>query len=213
MPAAVVSYDTAIPLITQVEYQAFQDAYDFFNAALFGAGLPQVLITLHRRAHSKGNFAPERFDGRLATDAVHELALNPDHFVDRSDIEILSTLVHEQVHVWQQTHGTPSRRGYHNREWADHMQQVGLYPSSTGEPGGKETGQRVSHYIVPDGPYAQAYARLEATGFLLHWQSKPDSSAARRKRRARRNTPVLAAASMPGPSQTWCSSVGTARRR
>ena len=62
------------------------------------------------------------------------------------------------------------------------MKQIGLAPSSTGEPGGKETGQRVSHYIVPDGPYAQAYAQLEATGFLLHWQSKPDSGAARGKK-------------------------------
>jgi hypothetical protein len=178
---SIVSYDTEAPLITQVEYQAFQEAYDFFNVALFGGGLPQVLVTLQRRARSKGYFAPDRFDGRLATHAVHELALNPDHFVGRSDIEILSTLVHEQVHVWQQTHGTPPRRGYHNREWADHMKTVGLAPSSTGEPGGKETGQRVSHWIVPAGPYAQAFSQLEATGFLLHWQSKPDGSAARGK--------------------------------
>ena len=70
MHDGVVSYDTAAPLITQVEYQAFQDAYDFFNAALFGARLPQVLVTLQRRAYSKGYFAPERFDGRLATVAV-----------------------------------------------------------------------------------------------------------------------------------------------
>jgi hypothetical protein len=170
-----------MPLITQLEYKAFQYAYDFFNMALFGDSLPQVLITLHRRAHSKGYFVPERFDGRLDPSAVHELALNPDQFTDRDDCEILSTLVHEQVHVWQQTYGTPSRRGYHNREWADHMKQVGLAPSSTGEPGGKETGQRVNHYIVEGGPYAQAYAHLAATGYVLHWQSKPESVQGRGK--------------------------------
>jgi hypothetical protein len=58
-----------------------------------------VLVTLQRRGGSKGYFAPERFDGRLVSGGVHELALNPDAFVDRSDVEILSTLVHEQVHV------------------------------------------------------------------------------------------------------------------
>ena len=177
-----VSYDTIPPLVTQVEYQAFQDAYDFFNAVLFEGRLPQVLITLQRRAGMRGYFHAERFDGRRATNAVHELALNPNTFVARSDIEILSVLVHEQVHVWQHTYGTPSRRNYHNREWADHMQALGLYPSSTGEPGGKETGQRVSHWIVPEGVYARAYAQLEATGFCLHWQSKPDESAARGKK-------------------------------
>jgi hypothetical protein len=37
---------------------------------------------------------------------AHELALNPDVFTGRSDELILSTLVHEMVHVWQETHGT-----------------------------------------------------------------------------------------------------------
>jgi hypothetical protein len=45
---------------------------------------------------------------------------------------ILSTLVHEMVHVWQETYGNPSRRGYHNRQWAEKMREVGLQPSSTG---------------------------------------------------------------------------------
>lgn len=62
------------------------------------------------------------------------------------------------------------------------MHTVGLHPSATGEPGGTETGQRMSHYILPEGPYAQAYAQLAATGFCLHWQSTPDADAARGKR-------------------------------
>ena len=51
------------------------------------------------------------------------------------------------------------------------MKEIGLQPSSTGEPGGKETGQTVSHYIIPGGRYAKAYAKLKAKGFQLHWQS------------------------------------------
>jgi hypothetical protein len=38
------------------------------------------------------------------------------------------------------------------------MERVGLMPSSTGEPGGKRTGQKVSHYILADGPFARAFA-------------------------------------------------------
>jgi len=42
-----------------------------------------------------------------------------------------------------------------------------------GEPGGKETGQSVTHYIFPGGAYATAYAKLKGRGFQLHWQSAP----------------------------------------
>ena len=55
------------------------------------------------------------------------------------------------AHVWQETMGEPSRRGYHNRQWAEKMREVGLQPTSTGEPGGMETGQAVTHYIIPEG--------------------------------------------------------------
>jgi hypothetical protein len=32
------------------------------------------------------------------------------------------------------------------------MKEIGLHPSATGEPGGKETGKHMSHYIVSGGP-------------------------------------------------------------
>src|SRR5262252_3595744 len=92
--------------ITECEYRTFQHAYSFFNAKLFANSLPDLLVTLQRHAAAKGYFAPERFTGRLETITAHELALNPDVFTGRSDELILSTLVHEMVHVWQETHGT-----------------------------------------------------------------------------------------------------------
>jgi hypothetical protein len=45
------------------------------------------------------------------------------------------------------------------------MKQIGLQPSATGQPGGKETGQSMSHYIIADGHYAKTYAKLKAAGF------------------------------------------------
>jgi hypothetical protein len=47
------------------------------------------------------------------------------------------------------SHGIPPRRSYHDRQWAATMKEIGLRPSTTGEPGGKETGQSVTHYILP----------------------------------------------------------------
>ena len=136
--------------------------------------MPAVLITLQRQANSYGYFSPNRFARRSSQNSsVGELALNPDRFTGASDEEICSRLVHEMAHVWQDAHGRwkPQNGGYHNSEWAIKMQQIGLHPSSTGRPGGKETGQHMSHYIVPAGPYAQAYTRLAATGFRLNWES------------------------------------------
>jgi predicted SprT family Zn-dependent metalloprotease len=159
--------------ITQAEYRAFQEAYDFFNAELFGGSLPHVLVTLQRHAKARGYFSPERFTGRTEKIVVHELALNPDNFTGRTDEDILSTLAHEMAHVWQQAHGKPPRRSYHDREWAGKMKEIGLQPTTTGEPGGKETGQSVTHYIIRGGAYAKAYAKLKARGFQLRWQSIP----------------------------------------
>src|SRR5437764_10231537 len=95
---------------------------------------------------------------------------------------ILSTLVHEMCHVWQQTHGKTPRKGYHDRQWAAEMKAVGLQPSSTDEEGGAETGQSVSHYLLPGGRYAMTYAKLAATGFQFHWQSVPTSAGGKTKK-------------------------------
>lgn len=65
--------------ITEAEYEALQMAYDFFNAELFNGSLPNVLVTLQRKARTRGYFAPERFT------------------------------VHEMTHVWQQVYGESTR--------------------------------------------------------------------------------------------------------
>jgi len=168
--------------ITPAQYRAFQEAYDFFNTELFGGSLPHVLVTLQRHANARGYFSPERFTGRIEAVAVHELAMNPDCFTGRTDEAILSTLAHEMAHVWQQAHGTPPRRSYHDREWAAKMKEIGLQPSTTGEPGGKETGQSVTHYILPGGRYSQAFRKLRERGFQLQWQSAPEGAQAKAKK-------------------------------
>src|SRR5262245_50122233 len=53
------------------------------------------------------------------------------------------------VHCWQEHFGKPGRARYHNHEWADKMEALGLMPSDTGEENGKRVGQRVRHYVIP----------------------------------------------------------------
>lgn len=150
---------------TMRTYHGLDNAYAVFNAELFKDELPSCLITMQRVKKAYGYFAGGRFgskDGSLVTD---EIALNPSHFSVRTTEQSLSTLVHEMVHLWQHHFGKPSRGGYHNREWAEKMHSVGLIPSSTGEPGGKETGQRVTHYIAGGGAFETVFAKLERDGF------------------------------------------------
>jgi hypothetical protein len=157
--------------ITSGEYSAFDQAYEWFNSQLFDNALPPCLITLQRKARSRGYFANDRFEHRAGGSTIDEIALNPDTFRNRSDKEILSTLVHEMVHCWQRHFGKVGRSGYHNKEWAAHMVTVGLMPTDTGEAGGKTTGQSVTHYIMHDAPFDRAADMLLATGFQLQWQS------------------------------------------
>jgi hypothetical protein len=49
------------------------------------------------------------------------------------------------------------------------MEAIGLIPSNTGKEGGKRTGDAVSHYIKPGGPFALAVEKLVATGFEITW--------------------------------------------
>ena len=116
-------------------------------------------------------FAPSRWDdGRTV---IHEISLTPSHLKDRPAVEVASTLAHEVCHLWQHVHGTPSRTGYHNREWAAQMELIGLVPSDTGEPGSRKTGQHMTHYIASAGRFMMAF-RAVPKEYLLPWKCIPD---------------------------------------
>ena len=157
---------------TPETYDALQRAYEFFNDRLFEGRLPDCVITLRRHGRSYGYFSGDRF-GADQGELCDEIALNPLHFSERSLRETLSTLVHEMVHLWQHHFGKPGRGKYHNREWADRMKSLGLQPSNTGAPGGKETGDTMSHYIVPAGPFDVAAQQLQRQRFSLRWSERP----------------------------------------
>lgn len=149
-------------------YGALQRAYDHFNAELFDGALSPCLISLRSSSRVYGYHHANRFVAPDGTQ-VDELGLHPGFFTLRPIEEVLSTLVHEMVHHWQRHHGTPTPSNPHNREWASRMESLGLPPSNTGLPGGKEVGRAMSHYIRPDGAFLASCRRLLETGFQLPW--------------------------------------------
>ena len=150
-------------------YQELQTAFDFFNDALFNGEMPQCLITLQRDKRSLGYYSEERFIAFDGKTKIDEIAMNPAYFAVLSVENTLSTLVHEMVHLWQFHCGQPSRRGYHNKEWAAKMEQIGLMPSDTGQVGGKKVGQQMDHYIIDQGPFIIACQKLLTNDFRLSW--------------------------------------------
>ena len=149
-------------------YTTLQAAFDHFNERLFADRLPHCLLTLRSASRVYGYHHAGRFispDGKV----IDELGMQPGFFTLQPIEAVMSTLVHEMVHHWQNHAGTPSPSNPHNREWADKMVSLGLQPSNTGLPGGKKTGRSMSDYILPEGAFLPACRDLLAQGFALPW--------------------------------------------
>jgi predicted SprT family Zn-dependent metalloprotease len=171
---------------TTQTYTSLTTVYDYFNKKLFAGSLPPSLITMQRHKGSFGYFSGERFaNAQNPKDVTDEIALNPLHFANRPAEEVLATLAHEMVHLWQHHFGDKPRRGYHDRQWAGKMLTIGLTPTATGQPGGKMTGQKVTHLIDANGPFANAAAALlrEHPAILYHDRAQ-DLDETRKKKAA-----------------------------
>lgn len=147
-------------MITITQFQSFEQLYNYYNAELFAGKLPECMINMSRKKNSHGFFAPARWSDSKGN-IVHEISLNPDSLA-REDIRWHSTLVHEMCHLWEEVNGFASKYAYHTIRWADKMEEIGLMPSSTGQPGGKRTGQRMTHYILDGGMFKESFDNLAA---------------------------------------------------
>lgn len=149
-------------------YGAIQYAYDFFNQKLFNGSLPKGVITFHRQRKVMGYASFQRWRSPNGN-KVDEIAINPEYFDDYPLIEIFQTICHEMTHLWQSHYGKPGRRGYHNKQWAGKMKEIGLMPSSTGAPGGSETGEYMMDYVILDGLFINACQELIDEGYGFPW--------------------------------------------
>ena len=149
-------------------YGALQFAFDYFNKELFDGSLPKCIITFHRQRRVMGYASHKRWKNTDG-ERIDEIAINPEYFEDYPLIEIFQTICHEMAHLWQSHFGTASRRGYHNKEWAYKMQEIGLMPSSTGEPGGALTGEYMMDYVILDGSFMHACQELVKCRYSFPW--------------------------------------------
>ncbi len=144
---------------TQEFYELFQFIYDYLNSNLFENELPNCMIVITRKGKTFGYFQPERWinNEKIKTD---EIAINPMYFDKYPLIEILQTMAHEMCLLWQHHFGKPSKRTYHNKEWANKMVEIGLMPSNTGKVGGKMVGQQMMEYPIVKGQFVKTANKL-----------------------------------------------------
>lgn len=177
--------------ITKKQFTALNELYNYYNRRLFNNQLPECLVSLVRAHSYHGTFAPNRWKEKNGdAELVHEITLNANTMT-RPDKEWHSTLVHEMVHLYISVfHGNRSR-GYHCKRWAAMMKHVGLQASHNGKPGGRETGRRVTHYIIEDAPFEKAFNNIsekDIAKYRLPYQSLVGIS----------SSPVTIAAAAPG---------------
>ena len=88
---------------TKQQFEAFENAYQYFNVVLFGKALPPVILNLSRKSKAMGFVAPFRWkaagtESKDRQSRLHELSINPE-ILCMDLIEVYSTLVHEQCHI------------------------------------------------------------------------------------------------------------------
>ena len=176
---------------TDTAYRELRAAFDAFNQGLFDGRLPPCLLTLQREKRTYGYFSSKRFGARDGQTA-DEIAVNPEYFAVVPLIETLQTIAHEMVHLWQAHFGMPGRGRYHNVEWADKMESIGLMPSSTGQPGGRRVGDMMADYVIPGGRFEAVVAGLLGgnEAFEITWYDRFTPAAPLH--------PVVSAQTLPG---------------
>jgi hypothetical protein len=139
--------------------KAYAAAFDHLNRELFGGTLaPPMLILSRNKNIIGGYFAPERWVSEEGA-ITHEIAINANIMVENDFLQVMNTLAHEMVHLWQYELGKDiPRYGYHNREWSDKALEIGLLPKDLKTH--KETGQSISTEVDMKGPLAAAIGTM-----------------------------------------------------
>ena len=156
-------------------YNPLQHAYDVFNTYLFKGELPDCLITLQQSGQRViAYYKPQAFKSKLEEGKfTDEIAFNPAH-LSRTDLDTLSTMLHEVIHLWRNLQPKPSRRGYHDKVWAAKMKELGLQPVNCDNPE-REVGHKVSHTIIPGGQFEHLATDLLNGGWKLSWTDSAPS--------------------------------------
>lgn len=161
-------------IIYQELTKYFEKFNDMFEECLGNRlELDDIIFTLQRKNKILGYFAHKNFESQDGL-FKHEISLNPEYFTVKPKIEVLRVFCQELLQLYRVEHGDPEtlKIGFYDEEWGEFMMCVGLMPSRTGKPDGKETGKKMSSYILPDGAFIKLCNELAEQGLLIEWFDK-----------------------------------------
>jgi hypothetical protein len=111
----------------------------------FQLGIPEISLGVDRlRITRLGHFHP----GHNGLGLKGEIVVNELYIGERAEWETLGTLLHEMLHAWQQAHGQPGKRNYHNKQFREKARTLGLLIDERG----------YTEY-VPDSPFTRLLDR------------------------------------------------------
>lgn len=170
-------------------WESYQVLFNWFNAQLFDNLLQPCVLNFSTKATVYGFFAANRWQKEEGITA-HEISLNPD-LLNHSIDDISSTLVRQMVHLWQYQFGhPPSKPGYHNMQWAEKMEDLGLIPSDTRQPEGKKTGFKMAHYIQEGSDFEKALVAIkEMSSDYFPWKGAADIKPTKTNSKIKYNCP------------------------
>jgi predicted SprT family Zn-dependent metalloprotease len=129
----------------------YNGLFDYLNTALFNDMLPPAMLVASRNANVIGGYyAPDQWvndDG----EKIAEVALNANVMGSGDIPNLVQIVIHELCHHYQQHHGKPGRKGYHNKEWVKLAEEIGLEVTAHDNKSGGKTGCAVSTELKPGG--------------------------------------------------------------
>lgn len=99
----------------------------FISEFKLKATVPALMLGQLRRS-TLGHFRP----GRNGFGLVNEIAVNLRHISEERYWRALATLLHELLHAEQEVSGTPGKGNYHNKEFRNRANSLGLLVDSRG---------------------------------------------------------------------------------
>lgn len=182
---AKIEFDKSALRPTETFCAELQGCFDFLNEYLFEGRLPQCMLTIDIACRSAyGYFRPDCFtrkDGMV----IDQISMNPKHLISMPMPDVVGIVAHEMAHLWMhRCSGKKVTGGYHCRTWGRKMEQIGLMPSNTGEPGGRKTGYQMMHYPIPGGRFLGAIAILKRQSFTITWGTQLQPQERREKNAA-----------------------------
>lgn len=144
--------------------QQLHHAYHAINERFFSGALPGCEIRFSTRQGSEGHYRPGALPSGELCPALDQIAIG----AHLSSSKMIESLAHQACHQYRQHSRQPPRRAYHDQVWAEKMVEIGLQPSSTGLPGGRVTGQKVSHYLLEGGGLSLLIRELHDQGLDIN---------------------------------------------